>query len=113
MHRVGGVYPIIILDGITTGRVIATANAELTPADREPRLEGVPFMSDLAIDGRGVLLDTQFTGILPTASSVGVNGMASDLSLIGSLTGGAVETRHVLVVEPISSAVASGLAWVV
>ena len=37
MHRVGGVYPIIILDGITTGRVIATANAELTPADREPR----------------------------------------------------------------------------
>ena len=39
--------------------------------------------------------------------------MASDLSLIGSLTGGAVETRHVLVVEPISSAVASGLAWVV
>ena len=57
--------------------------------------------------------DTQFTGILPTASSVGVNGMASDLSLIGSLTGGAVETRHVLVVEPISSAVASGLAWVV
>jgi len=113
MHRVGGVYPIIILDGITTGRVIATANAELTPADREPRLEGVPFMSDLSIDGRGVLLDTQFTGILPTASTVGVNGMASDLSLIGSLTGGAVETRHILVVEPISSAVASGLAWVV
>jgi hypothetical protein len=113
MNRLGGVYPIIVLDGITTGRVIATANAELTPADREPRLESVPFMSDLTIDGRGVLLDTQFTGILPTASTVGVNGMASDLSLIGSLTGGAVETRHILVVEPISSAVASGLAWVV
>jgi len=113
MHRVGGVYPVIVLDGITTGRVIATANADLTPADREPRLESVPLLSDMSIDGRGVLLDTQFTGILPTASSVGVNGMASDLSLIGSLTGGAVETRHVLVVEPISSAVASGLAWVV
>lgn len=113
MYRVGGVYPVIVLDGITTGRVIATANADLTPADREPRLESVPLLSDMSIDGRGVLLDTQFTGILPTASSVGVNGMASDLSLIGSLTGGAVETRHVLVVEPISSAVASGLAWVV
>ena len=51
-------------------------------------------MSDATIDGRGVLLDTQFTGILPTASTVGVNGMASDLSLIGSLTGGAVETAR-------------------
>jgi len=32
---------------------------------------------------------------------------------VGSLTGGTVETRHVLVVEPITTAVATLVAWVV
>jgi hypothetical protein len=56
------------------------------------------------------LLDAQFTGVIPTASSIGINGMVTDLSLVGSLTGEFVETRHIMVVEPISSGVASGLA---
>jgi len=38
--------------------------------------------------------------------------MVTDLSLIGSLTGDSVETRHVLIVEPITTVIASGLALV-
>ena len=67
-------------------------------------LEGYSF------SGRAVLLDAQFTGVIPTASSFGVNGMVTDLSLIGSLTGDSVETRHILLVEPITTVIASGLA---
>ena len=36
--------------------------------------------------------------------------MVSDLSLIGTLTGGNVETKHILLVEPVTSMVASTLA---
>ena len=38
-----------------------------------------------------MLLDAQFTGIVPTASSVGVNGIVTDLSLVGSPTGNLLE----------------------
>ena len=107
MNRLGGVYPVIVLDGITTGRVIASANAAVEPG------QVVPFFGDLRLEGRAVMLDTQFTGILPSASSLGINGMVSDLSLVGSLTGGTVQTRHVLVVEPITTAAATMVAWVV
>ena len=64
----------------------------------------------MEFDSRAVMLDTQFTGIIPVSSSLGVNGMVSDLSLIGTVTGGNVETRHVLLVEPVTSMVASVLA---
>ena len=56
------------------------------------------------------MLDTQFTGIIPVSSSLGVNGMVYDLSLIGTLTGNRVETTHILLVEPVTSALASTLA---
>jgi hypothetical protein len=61
------------------------------------------------LDGRAVLLDAQFTGVIPTASSLGVNGIVTDLSLIGTLTGGAVETRHIMVIEPLTTMLASGV----
>ena len=67
---------------------------------------------DLDLEGKGVLLDAQFTGIIPTASSIGVNGIVTDLSLVGSLTGGQVETRHILFVDPISSAAVSLLGMI-
>jgi hypothetical protein len=70
----------------------------------------VDFFGDRKFDGRAVMLDTQFTGIVPVSSSLGVNGMVSDLSLIGTLTGGNVETTHILLVEPVTSMVASTLA---
>ena len=101
-----GEYPIIVLDDITDGRIIASAEISVEPGYY------VPFLGDWNVEGRGVLLDTQFTGIIPTASSIGVNGMVTDLSLIGTLSGGAVETRHVLLVEPVTSLIASGLAMI-
>jgi len=97
-HLIFG-YPIIVVDGITGGRIVATAHAEVSVAGFD-------------IDGRGVLLDAQFTGGIPTASSVGVNGVVTDLSLIGSLTGGKIETTHVMIVDPFSSAIATGIAGV-
>ena len=99
-------YPLIVLDDITNGRIVASAEATVEPSYTTGMLEGYSF------NGRAVLLDAQFTGILPTASSIGVNGMVTDLSLVGSLTGDSVETRHILLVEPITTVVASGLALI-
>ena len=101
-----GEYPLIVIDDITDGRLVASAEVFI-----EPGYE-FPLFGDFKFEGRGVLLDAQFTGVIPTASSLGVNGIVTDLSLIGSLTGEFVETRHILVVDPISSAVASGLAMI-
>ena len=101
-----GEYPLIVIDDITDGRLVASAEAYLEPGYY------IPFFGDFEFEGRAVLLDAQFTGIVPTASSIGVNGIVTDLSLVGSLTGGLVETRHIMVVDPISSAVASGLALI-
>ena len=97
-------YPVIILDDITSGRIAASAQVTTQPGYY------VDFFGDMEFDSRAVMLDTQFTGIIPVSSSLGVNGMVSDLSLIGTITGGNVETRHILLVEPVTSMVASVLA---
>ena len=97
-------YPVIILDDITSGRIVASAQVTSQPGYY------VDFFGDRKFDGRAVMLDTQFTGIVPVSSSLGVNGMVSDLSLIGTLTGGNVETTHILLVEPVTSMIASTLA---
>jgi len=99
MPTVFGV-PVVILDDITSGRIVATADVDVEFAGVE-------------IEGRGVLMDAQFTGIIPTSSSMGVNGVVTDLSLIGSLTGGTVKTTHVMAGEPVSSAIATLLATVI
>ena len=103
-----GEYPLIVIDDITDGRLVATAEAYVQPGLVEPWLN--PVFGEFEMEGRAVLLDAQFTGIIPTASSVGVNGIVTDLSLVGSVTGEFGETRHVMVIDPISSALASGLA---
>ena len=105
IHRPLG-YPVIILDDITTGRLVSSAEVHLEP--------GVyaPIFGDLEVDGRGVLLDAQFTGILPTSTSMGVNGVVTDLSVVSTLTGGSVETRHIMVVEPFTSGIASLFAMI-
>jgi hypothetical protein len=38
--------------------------------------------------------------------------MVTDLSLVGTLTDDTVETRHILLVEPITTVIASGLALI-
>ena len=103
-----GEYPLIVIDDITDGRLVATAEAYVQPGLVEPWVK--PVFGEFEMEGRAVLLDAQFTGIIPTASSVGVNGIVTDLSLVGSFTGEFVETRHVMVIDPIGSALASGLA---
>ena len=90
---------MIVVDGITGGRIVATAHTEVDVLGTD-------------IDARGVLLDAQFTGGIPTASSVGVNGVVSDLSLISSLTGGEIETTHIMIGDPISSGLATLIAAV-
>jgi hypothetical protein len=92
-------YPVIVIDGITGGRIVATAHTEITVLGMDE-------------DARGVLLDAQFTGGIPTASSLGVNGVVTDLSLISSLTGGKIETTHIMIVDPFSSLIATGIAAV-
>ena len=99
-------YPIIIIDDITTGRIVASAEAYVEPGEMYPVLEGFD------LSGRAVLLDAQFTGVLPTASSFGINGIVTDLSIVGELTGQRVETRHILVVEPLTTLVISGLSMI-
>ena len=105
IHRPLG-YPVIVLDDITTGRLVSSAEIHLEPGVY------VPLFGDLEVDGRGVLLDAQFTGILPTSTSIGVNGVVTDLSVVSTLTGGSVETRHIMVVEPFTSGVASLFAMI-
>ena len=63
IHRPLG-YPVIILDDITTGRLVSSVEVHLEP--------GVyaPIFGDLEVDGRGVLLDAQFR----YPSNVHVNG---------------------------------------
>ena len=92
-------YPVIVVDGITGGRIVATSQTEVDVLGTD-------------IDARGVLLDAQFTGGIPTASSVGINGVVTDLSLISSLTGGEIETTHVMIGDPFSSLLATAIAVV-
>ena len=81
--------------------------------DQRPKIvEQRSRVGDWEIDARGVMLDAQFTGIIPTASSVGINGVVTDLSMISSLTGGNIETTHIIIGEPIGSILATTVAMV-
>ncbi len=85
------VYQMVVIDDITGGKILATARANV-------ELGGITW------DARGVLIDAQATGFVPSGSTFGVNGLASDLSMLNTLTGGRAETTHIIVVEPFSSA---------
>ena len=93
-------YQLVVIDDITGGRILVTARAQV-------EIGGITW------DARGVLLDAQATGLIPSGSSFGVNGLASDLSMLNSLTGGRAETTHLIVAEPFSSALLTLFATVV
>ena len=105
IHRPLG-YPVIILDDITTGRLVSSAEVYIEPGVYAPLFRG------LEVDGRGVLLDAQFTGVIPTSTSIGINGVVTDLSVVSTLTANSVETRHIMVVEPFTSGIASLFAMI-
>ena len=46
-------------------------------------------------------------GLLPIGSTFGLNGFASDLAVVGELSGGRVTSTHVIFVDPFASAFAS------
>jgi len=89
-----GQYSIIELEDVQGGRIIASARASA---------EVDAFGTTL--DLRGVLLDAQTTGGVPTGTSIGVNGLASDLSLLNLIPGFEGSTHHIIVPEPFSSGV--------
>ena len=92
-----GLLPYVVVDDVTGGRVVATANAD------------VDFLGT-TWDAKGVLLDAQITGIFPTASTFGVNGVVSDLSILNAVTGGSASTTHIIVPDPFTSVVLTVLA---
>ena len=93
----GPYYSVIEVDDVQGGRIIASARASATVEDTD-------------FDLRGVLLDAQFSGGLPTGTTLGVNGMASDLSMLNMVPGMGDSNKHLMVVEPFSSAVLTILA---
>ena len=92
--EIAGPYSIIELKDVQGGRIIASARATA-----EVDALGTTF------DLRGVLLDAQTTGGVPTGTSIGVNGLASDLSLLNLIPGFEGSTHHIIVAEPFSSGI--------
>jgi len=90
-------YSIIELDDVQGERIIVSARASA-------EFKGTEF------DLRGVLLDAQITDGIPTGTTLGVNGLASDLSLLNMIPGMSGSTKHVMVIEPFSSAILTLLA---
>ena len=50
--------------------------------------------------------------VVDDVTSKQLNGVVTDLSLIGSLTGGKIESTHIMIVDPFSSLIATGIAEV-
>ena len=90
-------YPVIELSDVQGGKIIISARASAEVAGQE-------------FDLRGVLLDAQTTSGIPTATTIGVNGMASDLSILNIIPGFEGDTQHIMVVEPVSSGIMTLIA---
>ena len=95
-----GPYSIIELEDVQGGRIIASARASA-------EVDALGTTLDL----RGVLLDAQTTGGVPTGTSIGVNGLASDLSLLNLIPGFEGSTHHIIVPEPFSSGVFDSMCY--
>jgi hypothetical protein len=93
-----GPYPIFKVEDVRGGRIIANARATAEVA-------GTTF------DGRAVLIDAQVTGGIPTGTTIGVNGLASDLSIL-NLMGFKGETTHYLLPEPLTTVIVTGVATI-
>jgi len=92
LSYIGKVYPIFRIDDVQGGRILMSSRAS------------VDFMG-IQWDGRAVLIDAQQTSGIPTGTSVGVNGIASDLSLLNVMPGFDGSTTHYMVPEPMSTGI--------
>ena len=92
LNYIGKVYPVFRIDDVQRGRILMSSRAS------------VDFMG-IEWDGRAVLIDAQQTSGIPTGTSVGVNGIASDLSLLNVMPGFDGSTTHYMVPEPLSTGI--------
>ena len=90
-------YQIIELSDVQGGRIIISARASAE-------------VNGLDIDLRGVLLDAQVTGGVPSGTTLGVNGFASDLSFLNMIPGFSGSTSHWMAPEPVSSGILTAIA---
>jgi len=99
VKEIVGPYSIIQVNDVQSGRVIVSARASANIGNQD-------------IELRGVLLDAQTTGGLPSGTTLGVNGLASDLSLLNMVPGFTGSTSHIMAPEPISSGILTLLATI-
>ena len=92
VQEIAGPYAIIQINDIQGGRVIVSARASADFAGHN-------------FDLRGVLLDAQTTGGIPSGTTLGMNGLASDLSLLNLIPGFSGSTSHIMAPEPVSSGI--------
>lgn len=93
-YWIGETYPIVKVSDVRGGRIAATARVQ---AD----IAGQTF------DARAVLIDAQTTSFIPSASTMSVNGLTSDLSLLNAVPGFDSSSTHWLFPEPLSTAAAT------
>jgi len=85
-------FTIFEVSDVQGGRIIISARASAE-------------VSGIDLDLRGVLLDAQVTGGIPSGTTLGVNGFASDLSFLNKIPGFSGSTSHWMAPEPVSSGI--------
>ena len=93
VHTLISQFGYFEISDVQGGRIVASARAF------------AEFNEGQRVDLRGVLLDAQFTNGVPTGTTFGVNGLASDLSIINSIPGVEGSTTHIVIPEPLTSGV--------
>tara|TARA_B100000945_G_scaffold312718_1_gene307661 strand:+ start:3747 stop:8138 length:4392 start_codon:yes stop_codon:yes gene_type:complete len=92
-------YQLIEVADVQGGRIIISARASAE-------------VNGIDVDLRGVVLDAQITGGVPSGTTLGVNGFASDLSLLNKIPGFSGSTSHWMAPEPMSSGILTLVATV-
>jgi hypothetical protein len=90
-------YQLIEVSDVQGGRIIISARATAE-------------VNGIDVDLRGVMLDAQVTGGIPSGTTLGVNGFASDLSLLNMIPGFTGSTSHWMAPEPVSSGILTVIA---
>ena len=90
-------YQLIEVSDVQGGRIIISARATAE-------------VNGIDVDLRGVMLDAQVTGGIPSGTTLGVNGFASDLSLLNMIPGFSGSTSHWMAPEPVSSGILTVIA---
>ena len=92
-----GPYSVIEVDDVDGGKIIVSARVTTEFSGHDIQI-------------RGVLIDAQTTGGVPTGTTLGVNGLSSDLSILNLVPGLSGSTHHLLVPEPFTSAILTVIA---